>query len=125
MAFKPPVSQLNNFAEKTARFKDYGISKGGEYLLRRYLRDFGQVNSLQVDTRNRSVECEVLLNGESEPLRAELRQYAVEHEGDKSFISFREVTASKEWVNALAEKFFAGRRFEIPEEYAALLKKML
>jgi hypothetical protein len=125
MNFKGSFLNLNGFAEKASRFKDYGISKGGEHLLRYYLREYGRVNTLNVNTRDKSVECEVLLNGESEPLRAELRDYSIEHHGEKSYISFKGVTTSREWINTLAGKYFVRRRFEIPGEYAKLLDRML
>jgi hypothetical protein len=125
MAFKDSFFNLNGLAEKASRFKDYGISKGGEQLLRYYLREYGRVNTLNVNTRDKSVECEVLLNGESEPLRAELRDYSIEHHGEKSYISFKGVTTSREWINTLAGKYFVRRRFEIPGEYAKLLDRML
>ena len=122
MAFK---DTLFSFGEKAIKFKDYGISKGGEHLARHYLRDFGQVVHLNVDTQYKKVDVEFLLNGETTPVKAEFRNYAIEHGQDKSFISFQEVTTSREWMNAVGRKFFVGRKFEIPGEYARLLEKML
>ncbi len=126
MALKDVFSSMtNNFAEKASRFKDYGISKGGEHLARYYLRDYGQVLNFKVDTQDKDVEFELLLHGEDAPIRAELHNYAIEHEGEKSFVSFKGATTSREWIDTLCTKYFLGRRFEIPQEYARLLEKML
>ncbi|MFO7816908.1 MAG: hypothetical protein ACQES5_08360 [Thermodesulfobacteriota bacterium] len=122
MAFKDTLVSLG---EKASRFKDYGISKGGEHVARHYLRDFGQVVRFNVNTQDKNVDLEVLLNGETAPIKAEFRNYAIEHDQNKSFISFQEVTTSREWMNAVGRKFFVGRKFEIPGEYARLLEKML
>jgi hypothetical protein len=63
-----------------------------------------------------------MLEGEKEPLTVKVENYALEEEKGKYFLKIYGVETSRAWINTLASSYLEGKSFEIPAEYAKMLK---
>jgi hypothetical protein len=63
-----------------------------------------------------------MLEGEKEPLHVEIAQYILKEENEKYLLQIYGVKTSRAWINTVAAQYLHSQKFEIPEEYAKLLK---
>jgi hypothetical protein len=105
--------------------RDKAVSKmltifGGELLGK-----YGKIMDIRLDSIERRIEIEVLLKGEPAPVDIRLEDYRIVSEGQRHFISCREILISREWMRILAEDLIRDRTFEIPSKYARLLDAII
>jgi hypothetical protein len=93
-----------------------------ERTLGKALARYGRVLSLQLDSRQKAAQIEVLLKGEDEPLTVRIEEYELVQEEAMTYIDIKKASASREWVNALLEDRVQGKRFPIPEKFAAIVR---
>ena len=75
-----------------------------------------------MDSKSKSIEMEVMLDGEKEPLSVHVQRYEMTQEGEKYFLEIQGVKTSRAWINVVASSYLEGKRFEIPAEYAKMLR---
>lgn len=83
-------------------------------LINQKIETFGSVNSLQIDSRQRTISAELALKGEPQPIAIKIGAYEVIQENGVSYISFQNLHASKEWIGHVLNEYVAGRRFKVP-----------
>ncbi|WP_457571734.1 hypothetical protein [Desulfovulcanus sp.] len=76
----------------------------------------------ELNSELKTIKFEVLLKGEIEPLMITINNYEIFTENDKYFIRAKEITTSREWINIIAEQYLKEQNFEIPEQFAKMLK---
>lgn len=95
------------------------------WALRKYFnhnfKSFGVMTNLQIDSANKRASLDLDLKGETQPLRVTINRYELTSEGGQTFIEFKEVDTSREWINYLAGQFLKGRKFAVPEIAQAIL----
>ncbi|HQG30804.1 MAG TPA: hypothetical protein PLA83_02655 [Deltaproteobacteria bacterium] len=101
--------------------KDRAVSKTLTALGDQYLSRYGKIIDIRLDSHDRRIEIEMLLKGEPEPVSVRLEDYGIISEGQRRYITCREIHVSKEWMKALANDLIRDRKFEIPSKYARLL----
>ncbi len=104
------------------KLKDTALSKGAKVAINAYIRKYGKMLKLNLDSKRKSIELEVLLEGEKEPLTVKVERYALTEEKGKYFLKIYGIEISRAWINTLASSYLEGKAFEIPEEYAKVLK---
>ena len=104
------------------RLKDKTLAQGLTLALNARMKRYGEVLRLQIDSKAKSIDIEILLKGEKEPIHIAVNRYEVIEEEGHWYLQAREIVSSREWINAVAESFLAGQRLEIPERYAKMLK---
>lgn len=85
----------------------------------RYLKRYGRMTVLKIDSAGKVIEAEVLLKGEQEPVRVELRGYSVEG----GVFRAEAVTVSRQWMEVLARELL-GKGVALPagmEKYVGLV----
>ena len=75
-----------------------------------------------IDSQRKTVQCELLLKGEKEPLTFVLQQYELITEPAGIFVIVHKASCSREWMTLMLEDFVQGRKFLLPEKYARLLR---
>ena len=78
--------------------------------------------NLNIDSRQKTVQCEVLLKGETQPLTLVVQQYEIVAEPAGTFIVIHKASASREWLTAVLENFVRDKKIPLPEKYANLLR---
>ena len=105
------------------KLKNAGLSKVGKIflnrLLRRKLKNFGQITTLKVDSAIKSVFISADLHGEEATLSIQII-YCLERCGKKTLMKPIQVSCNKEWIAILATRFFVGQSLEIPKGIAKL-----
>jgi hypothetical protein len=105
--------------------KDRALSRTLEALSRQFVGRYGTLSDIRLDSRERKIELELLLKGESTPVRIFIQRYDILSEEEKSYIVCRDITVSREWMKALAEDFLREKKFEIPHKYAKFLEAII
>jgi hypothetical protein len=102
--------------------KDWLVERAGMAMLNQaVLKPYGTMTSLKLDTTARTIEAELDLKGETQPVRLHVREYELRDEGGKTFIVFKDIQTSREWLTKLASDFVVARPFEIPEHVRRFL----
>ncbi len=104
------------------KIKDSALSKGVQIAINSQIKEYGKMLKLKLDSKHKKIEMEVMLDGEHEPLAVEVQNYELTQEGGKHFIKVHGVTTSRKWINVVAGNYLEGKAFEIPAEYAKMLK---
>lgn len=103
-------------------------NKALEVAARRYLNglapDIGQVEGLDLDTGRKTVKATVRLRGSEWPVEV-LGRYELTQQGDRLTLRVLDVGASAPWLHAAADRWLAGRDFEVPEDYRTLVAAVL
>ena len=107
------------------KMKDAALSKGVKIAINTQIKEYGQMLKLNLNSEQKSIDMEVMLDGEHEPLKVHIKQYEMTEENGKHFLKIHGVTTSRAWINTVASSYLEGKRFEIPTEYARMLKVLV
>ena len=105
--------------------KDAALSKGAQIAINKQIKEYGKMLKLNVDSKRKSLEMEVMLDGEKEPLAVFVEKYQLSEEEGKHYLTVHGVSTSRAWINTVASNYLEGKRFELPAEYAKLLKVLI
>lgn len=94
--------------------KDMAVSRGLMSLAQGAIARYGTIQSLSLNSAERSVDVTVLLKGETESISVKIERYSVRKEGGRNFISVEHTRASRPWVQALLEDHLHGKEYELP-----------
>jgi hypothetical protein len=83
---------------------------------------YGKVLTLKIDSSNKTIDVDVLLKGETEPIKIRVGQYEIRKEG-KPGLALTNIQTSRPWMTELAAAF--GPEILIPIEKAKLLGLVL
>ena len=107
------------------RLKDKTLSRGLALALNSRIEKYGRILDLRLDSRNKRLELELLLNGETDPLQVRVENYEVREEAGRWYLLAKELKSSREWIDTLAREYLSQRPLEIPERYAKMLKMVI
>jgi hypothetical protein len=104
------------------KMKDKALSTGAKMVINTQIKEYGKMLKLNLDSEKKRIEMEVMLEGEKEPLRVEVERYVLKEERGKHLLQIYGVKTSRAWINTVAASYLEGKSFEIPAEYAKMLK---
>ena len=94
-------------------------------LNQRFLKPYGKLTELKVNSTNKSLQLELELKDEPQKLRIYVRRYElIEQSGEMQFL-IKEISISREWINALAQEFVLNKPYPVPPEMARLIPMIL
>lgn len=95
--------------------KDKSISKLLLASVRQYLKDFGEVRDLVLDTAARTITFEVLPTGEAEPITLVLSGYGLTtDEQGRGWFTFETCSFSREWLTQLVGWALPKKKVRLP-----------
>ncbi|WP_428568534.1 MAG: hypothetical protein ACP59X_09590 [Solidesulfovibrio sp. DCME] len=95
--------------------KDKSLSKLLLSSARQYLREYGEVEDLALDSAARSITVSVLPLGEREPIRVTVFGYGLATDGSgRGYLTFEAVTFSRQWLTLLALRLLPDKRLPLP-----------
>ena len=117
------MSLTMGFFRKT---KDRLIEKTAAAVLNETVfRDYGEITSLDIDSRDKTIHFEALLRGEREPIRVEILHYEiVERDGRACFVA-KKIRTSREWITKLAEQKLVDELLPLPQKLSGLIARLL
>ena len=89
------------------------------------LRPYGMLTKLKMDTQRRSIEAELELKGETQPVRIQIHEYELKESGDELYFLIRNVSTSREWLTTLARDLVVDKPFEVPASVKKYLPMVL
>lgn len=101
--------------------KDKAVVVAARSQLQRHLEGFGEITRLELDSRAKTLEAEVMLKGEAAPVSLRVGRYEIRRRGAEAWLVVDEVTASRAWITAAAAKHVSGREFRLPAAAASAL----
>ena len=104
------------------KVKDAALSKGAKIAINSQIKEYGKMLKLNLNSQEKSIEMEVMLDGEHEPLSVHIRNYELTEENGRHFLKVHGVITSRAWINTIASSHLEGKALEIPAEYAKMLK---
>ena len=107
------------------KMKDTALSKGVQMAINTQIEAYGKVQSLYLDSKNKTIELEVLLEGEYEALKVHVDNYELIEVDDRHQLKVNGVTTSRAWINSLASAHLEDKTFDIPSEYCKILKAVI
>ena len=105
--------------------RDKTVSKCAAYLFNARIKEFGNLLAFELNSKKRTIEMEIILKGETEPLHVLIRNYKIIQEGEKSFITAEQIDTSREWINTAVERYSKKLHLEIPAEYAKIAAMLI
>lgn len=105
--------------------KDKALSQGAKITINKQIEAYGQVQRLNLDSKKKSIELDVLLHGEIEALKVYIYHYELAETDGHHQLKVNGVTTSRTWINRLASTHLEGKIFEIPSEYGKMLQGVL
>jgi len=105
--------------------KDKTLSRGLALALNSRIEKYGRILDLRLDSRDKRLELELLLHGETDPLQVRIENYEVREEAGHWYLLAKELKTSKEWIETLAREYLSERPVEIPERYAKMLRMVM
>lgn len=102
--------------------KDAALSKGIKIAINSQIKEYGKMLKLNLDSQNKCIDIEVMLEGEHEPLSVHIGKYELTEERGMHFLKIHNVHTSRAWINTIASAYLEGKRFQIPSDYAKMLK---
>jgi hypothetical protein len=107
------------------KVKDSSTAFVAERALGGWIERYGHMLNLNIDSGRKTIECELLLKGETAPIVFQVKKYEVVTDASGTGIVIHEATASREWMAAILEDFVRGRRIPVPEKYTGILRMIV
>ena len=101
--------------------KDRGVSVAVQTAINYKIKEFGEMLKFNLDSKTKTIELEIMLEGEKEPLNVKVTQYSIKEEEGKHYLVASDIVTSRAWINTMASQYLSGQKFEIPEQYAKIL----
>ena len=102
--------------------KDKTLSIAVKTAINYKLKELGEMLKFNLDSNTKTIELEILLDGEKEPLEVKINHYEISEENGKFFLVAKDISTSRKWINVVASQYLSGQQFEIPAEFASMLK---
>ena len=96
------------------RIKDQATGPLAGLFFNVLLKPYGTMTNLQIDSKNKTITCELDLKGETTPLKIHRLHYQLVEEGETTFFEITGVDTSREWLNVLCDEYLKRRRFKLP-----------
>ena len=107
------------------KMKDIALSHAGRIAINTQMKDYGKVQKLDLDSKQKSIDLEVMLDGELESLSVRIENYELTETDGIHQLKVSGITTSRTWINTVASSYLDGKAFDITEEYAKMLKSVL
>ncbi|QSZ42839.1 hypothetical protein GJV85_12210 [Sulfurimonas aquatica] len=102
--------------------KDKALSTGAKISINQYIKEYGEIVKLNLNSQFKSMVLEVKLDGENENLRVEIENYKITED---DCLKISGVTTSRTWINRLASQHLESKEFKVPAEYAQVLRTIV
>ena len=102
--------------------KDRALSTGAKVAINKQISRYGEVTDLQLNSKNKSMKMDILLDGDSDSISVDIEHYEITEENS---LKISGITSSRRWLNNLAYDYIEGKEIPLPVEYATMLKALI
>jgi hypothetical protein len=102
--------------------KDWLVEKAGMALLNQaVLKPYGTLTQLKLDTTARTIEAELELKGETQPVNLHVHEYELLEQDGRATVVLKDIHTSREWLTTLMNNFVVDREFTLPDSVKKFL----
>lgn len=102
--------------------KDWLVEKAGMALLNQaVLKPYGTLTRLKLDTTARTIEADLELNGETQPVNVQVREYELRESAGRVTVVLKDIHTSREWLTTLMKNFVVDKEFTLPDSVMKFL----
>jgi hypothetical protein len=116
-----PEKQRGLVRQYLQHLKDEVLEAVIQRMIREKRAPFGELQACEVNTHANSIAGQVLMKGDVVPILVTIARYEVLEVDGHHFIELKRFTSSKEWVQAVMERFLTDKRFRLPVGVAPLI----
>ena len=102
--------------------KDKALAHGAKITINQHIGEYGEIVKLTLNSKFKSMDMEIMLDGEDESVKIHVEHYEITEENS---LRISGVTTSKAWITTLAHTHLEGKTFDVPDEYAKMLKAVM
>jgi hypothetical protein len=104
-----------------AAAKDAMTSKAAQAFVNQKIARYGEVKTLKLDSRNKTVEVVCQLIGERETVNVRVNRYEVIESGNQKRLKLGDCSCNRPWLQNLLNDFGRGREVPVPPWAASAL----
>jgi len=97
--------------------KDTTNSKVFKAIINQVISSYGSVIAFKIDSQNKSFLIELILKGETLPIRIEINKYEFIQHDDTSSVIIYSLSANREWMQTVMDFFVLNKEFELPKKF--------
>lgn len=101
--------------------RDRAFEAAAKSFVARKIQNFGHINQLQIDTKDKKISVEVVLKGEVSPIQLWVESYDVLRKEGETFIRIHKVNASREWMGIALNEYVIGQEIKVPSAVGGML----
>ena len=101
--------------------KDMMTSKAAKSYLNDFIKRYGRVDELTIDSKRHRIDVKCTLAGEVSPIGVSIEKYRIEQDNGRTFIEVLDSSATRPWMQAAMRDHLHGRKIELPSWAAAAL----
>jgi len=101
--------------------KDALASQAARTFVNQRIARYGEVRTLKINSRDKTIELECQLHGEREPITARIESYEVIGSGDRKVVRLGRCVCSRPWLENLLSDLARDRDIPVPSWAAAAL----
>lgn len=94
--------------------KDLMTSAAAKAYANNFLKPYGHVETLTINSKLHRIEVVCHLKGEVSPINVTIDDYTVERKAGKVMLQVHASSASRPWLEAVMRDHLHGRPFEVP-----------
>lgn len=105
--------------------KDATNSKVFKTVINQVIKSYGTVIAFKIDSKDRSFLIELMLKGETLPVRIEIDKYEfIKHENHASVIIYS-LKANREWMQTIMDFALLNKEFKLPKKLDAPIQAFM
>jgi hypothetical protein len=101
--------------------KDAFTSKAAQTYINQRIARYGEVQTLKIDSRNKTMELSCQLSGEPTPVTVRVENYDLREVGGKKLLRVGACVCSRPWLQNLLNDLARDREIPVPPWAAAAL----
>ena len=101
--------------------KEKALQAAIRAFMNREIEAFGAVTELGIDTSKKTMRVELDLKGEASRILINVGSYELSEKNGQIYLALKDVTASREWITGVLNKYVVSRTFRLPDAARMLL----
>lgn len=96
-------------------------SKAAKAYVNDFIKRYGRVDELTIDSKRKRIDVTCTLNGEVGPIGVTIEKYQLRQQDGKAFLEVLDSSATRPWMQTAMRDHLHGRKIEVPSWAAAAL----
>jgi len=101
--------------------KDMVTSRAAKSYVNDFIRNYGAVDDLTIDSKRQRIDVTCTLHGEVSAISVTIEKYQIERRDGKTLFHVLDSSATRPWMQAAMRDHLHGRKFELPPWAAVAL----